>query len=254
MVHDAAARGYQASADVYEQARPGYSDEAVAHLVDGLRLARGDTVVDVGAGTGKLTRALVARGAVAVAVEPVEAMRRIFASVLPGVPMLGGTAEALPLRRAGVGAVVIGQAFHWFDAPAALAEIHRVLRPGGRLGMVWNVRDETVGWVAALTRLIDSHVGTGPTFRSGAWQRAFDGSSRFGPLQAATFPTEQRVDVDGVLARVASISYIAALPEGDRRRVANQVRVLLADHPDTAGRDEFVILHHTDVFWCERRG
>ncbi len=253
MIHKAAARGYQASADTYEQARPGYSPEAVAHLVAGLGLAPGDTVVDLGAGTGKLTRALVAVGAATIAVEPVEAMRRIFASVLPGVPMVGGTAEQLPLRRAGVAAVAIGQAFHWFDAPTALAEIHRVLRPGGRLGMVWNVRDESVGWVAALTRLIDSHVGAGPTFRSGAWQRAFDSTSLFGPLQAATFPTTQHVDLDGVLARVASISYIAALPEGDRRRVADQVRVLLADHPETAGRVEFVIQHHTDVFWCERR-
>lgn len=254
MVHEAAAQGYQASADTYERARPGYSESAVTHLIDGLRLSPGDTVVDVGAGTGKLTRALLDLGVRAVAVEPVEAMRRIFASVLPEVPVVGAIAEALPVRRGSVAAVAVGQAFHWFNAAAALAEIHRVLRPGGRLGLVWNVRDESVDWVAALTRLIDSHVGTGPTFRSGAWQRAFDGVSLFGPLQAATFPNQQRVDLEGVLARVASISYIAALPEAERRRVADQVRVLLAGHPDTAGRDEFVILHHTDVFWCERRG
>lgn len=254
MVHEAAARGYQASADTYERARPGYSEAAVAYLVDGLRLLPGDTVVDLGAGTGKLTRALLDHGAQAVAVEPVEAMRRIFASVLPGVPMVGATAEALPLRGGSIAAVAVGQAFHWFNASVALAAIHRILHPGGRLGLVWNVRDESVGWVAALTRLIDSHVGTGPTFRSGAWQRAFDSTPLFGPLHAATFPHEQRVDVDGVLARVASISYIAALPEAGRRKVADQVRVLLADHPDTAGRAEFVILHHTDVFWCERRG
>ncbi|MGH9004837.1 MAG: class I SAM-dependent methyltransferase, partial [Acidimicrobiia bacterium] len=204
--------------------------------------------------TGKLTRMILDHGAEVVAVEPVAAMRGIFASVLPGVPVLGAAAESLPLRRGSVAAVVVGQAFHWFDASAALAEVHRVLRPGGRLGLVWNVRDESVEWVAALTRLIDSHVGAGPTFRSGAWQRAFNGTSLFGPLQAVSFPNDQRVDVDGVLARVASISYIAALPEAERRRVADQVRVLLADHPGTAGRDEFVIAHHTDVFWCERRG
>jgi SAM-dependent methyltransferase len=253
VIHRAAAQGYQASADTYEQARPGYSEAAVAHLVDGLHFSPGGTVVDLGAGTGKLTRALVGRGGHTLAVEPVEAMRRIFASLLPEVPVLGATAEALPLRRGSVAAVAVGQAFHWFDASAALAEIHRVLRPGGRMGLVWNVRDESVDWVAALTRLIDSHVGAGPTFRSGAWHRAFDHTSLFGPLHAATFPNEQRVDVNGVLARVASISYIAALPEAERRRVGDQVRVLLAGHPDTAGQDEFVILHHTDVFWCERR-
>jgi SAM-dependent methyltransferase len=254
VIHEAAAQGYQAAADIYEQARPGYPEEAVAHLVDGLRLSPGDTVVDLGAGTGKLTRALLDHGVDTLAVEPVEAMRGIFASVLPGVPMVGAIAEALPLRAGGVAAVAIGQAFHWFDASAALTEFHRVLRPGGRLGLVWNVRDESVGWVAALTRLVDSHVGTGPSFRSGAWQRAFDSTTLFGPLQAATFPHEQRVDLEGVLARVASISYIAALPEAERRRVAGQVRVLLAGHPDTAGRDEFAILHHTEVFWFERRG
>ncbi len=254
VIHEAAARGYQASAETYERARPGYSEAAVAYLVEGLNLSPGDTVVDLGAGTGKLTRSLLDHGVQAVAVEPVEAMRRIFASVLPGVPVVGATAETLPLRSGSVAAVAVGQAFHWFDASIAPAAIHRTLRPGGRLGLVWNVRDESVGWVAALTRLIDSHVGTGPTFRSGAWQRAFDGTSLFGPLHGATFPHEQRVDVDGVLARVASISYIAALPEAGRRKVSDQVRVLLADHPDTAGRGEFVILHHTEVFWCERRG
>jgi SAM-dependent methyltransferase len=253
VIHQAAAQGYQASADIYERARPGYSEAAVAHLVEGLHLPPGGTLVDLGAGTGKLTRALLGRGGHVVAVEPVEAMRRIFVSVLAGVPVIGATAEALPLRRGSVAGVAVGQAFHWFNASAALAEMHRVLRPGGRLGLVWNVRDESVGWVAALTRLVDSHVGAGPTFRSGAWHRAFDSTSLFGPLHAATFPNEQRVDVEGVLARVASISYIAALPEAERRRVADQVRILLAGHPDTAGRDEFVILHHTDVFWCERR-
>ena len=253
MIHQAAATGFQASAETYERARPGYSEAAVAQLAAGLHLSSGDRVVDVGAGTGKLTRALCEHGLSVLAVEPVEAMRGIFASVLPGVPLMAATAERLPLRRASVAAVAVGQAFHWFNASAALAETHRVLRPGGRLGMVWNVRDESVEWVAALTRLIDSHVGTGPTFRSGAWQRAFNDTPLFGPLQRATFPNEQRVDVEGVLARVASISYIAALPEADRRRVADQVRVLLAGHPDTAGRDQLVIRHHTDVFWCDRR-
>lgn len=253
MVHEAAARGYGAAAQIYEQARPGYSTEAVAHLGEGLGLRAGMPLAELGAGTGKLTRELIGFGAALVAVEPVPAMRDIFAALLPRVQLVAARAEDLPLRSACVEAVVVGQAFHWFDAPAALAEIHRVLRPGGRLGMVWNVRDESVQWVAALTRLIDSHVGSGPTFRSGAWQRSFDSTDLFGPLHEATFPHEQPVDVDGVLARVASISYIAALPESERRRVADQVRVLLAGHPETAGRDSFVIRHHTDVFWCERR-
>lgn len=251
-MHETAAQGYEAAAEIYEQARPGYSAEAVAHLVEALGLTAGMGLAELGAGTGKLTRQLLGFGAAIVAVEPVPAMRDVFAAVLPQVPMVAATAEELPLRSACVDAVVVGQAFHWFDARAALRETHRVLRPGGRLGMVWNVRDESVRWVGALTRLIDSHVGSGPTFRSRAWQRSFDSTDLFGPLHEATFPHEQEVDVDGLLARVASISYIAALPEAERRRVADQVRVLLVDHPDTAGRDRFMIRHHTDVFWSER--
>lgn len=251
-IHKAAAQGYQAAADTYERARPGYSAAAVAHLVLELGISKHSVLLELGAGTGKLTRELLPAKALIVAVEPVEAMRAIFAGILGDVPLVGATAEALPLASASVDAVVVGQAFHWFSAPAALREIHRVLRPGGRLGMLWNIRDESVGWVAALSRLVDSYVG-GPTFRSGAWRRAFLDSPLFGPLVSARFRNEQRVDRAGVLDRVASISYIAALPEAERRRVASQVQVLLADHPDTKGRQELVIVHHTDVFWCERK-
>lgn len=253
MVHEAAARGFEAAAEIYEAARPGYSADALARLREGLGLSAGMVVAELGAGTGKLTRELLAAGAAIVAVEPVAAMRDVFTALLPQVTMVAATAEDLPLRAASIDAVAVGQAFHWFDARSALVEIHRVLAPGGRLAMVWNVRDESTRWVAALSRLVDSHVGAGPTFRSGRWQRAFDTTDLFGPLHEATFPHEQRVDVDGVLARVASISYIAALPQADRRRVADQVRVLLAGHPETSGRETFVIRHHTDVFWCERR-
>jgi SAM-dependent methyltransferase len=253
-IHDAAARGYAVAADAYERARPGYSEEAVARLVAELGIGPESVVAELGAGTGKLTRPLLTTGARVVAVEPVDAMRRIFAGLLPGVPLLGATAEALPLARASVDAVAVGQAFHWFRAETALRETHRVLRPGGRLGLVWNLRDESVAWVAALTRLINAHVGAGPRYQSGAWRKAFETSSLFGPLSAAAFRTEQPTDVEGVVERVASISYIAALPEVERQRVARQVRVLLADHPDTRGRRELVIVHRTDVFWCDRLG
>src|ERR687891_580880 len=191
-VHESAARGFARASEDYERGRPTYPPEALALLTRVLGLEPGRTVLDLAAGTGKLTRALAPTGVRLVAVEPVAAMRAKLAESLPAARVLAGTAERVPLADGSVDAVAVGQAFHWFDGDAALAEIHRVLRPGGRLGLVWNVRDEAVGWLAALTRLVDSHVGTGPTFRSGAWQRAFDSSSLFGPLQAARFPTEQR--------------------------------------------------------------
>lgn len=253
-IHEAAARGYEAAADVYERARPGYSEEAVARLVAELVISGSSVVLELGAGTGKLTRPLLRSGGRVVALEPVGAMRRAFAGVLPGVPLLGAVAEALPLAGASVDAVAVGQAFHWFRPEEALREIHRVLRPGGRLGLVWKVRDDSVAWVAALTRLIDAHIGPGPRYQSGAWREAFNESRLFGSPSAATFRTEQQIDVEGVVERVASISYIAALPDAERGQVAQQVRVLLADHPDTRNRQNIVIAHRTDVFWCDRLG
>lgn len=253
-IHDAAAEGYGSAAEAYERARPGYSAGAVGRLVRELWISPGSTVVELGAGTGKLTRELAYTRARIVAVEPVDAMRRMFRSILPRVPVVGALAEALPVASGRVDAVAVGQAFHWFRAEAALEEIHRVLRPGGRLGLVWNIRDDSVEWVGALSRLIDSHVGSEPRYRSGAWRESFSSSPRFSPLRMATYQTEQRIGVEGVVDRVASISYIAALPEEQRRLVAAEVRDLLAAHPDTRGQDELVILHRTDVFWCDRLG
>jgi SAM-dependent methyltransferase len=253
-IHDAAARGFQAAADLYERARPGYEDAAVARLAAELRLSPAGLLLELGAGTGKLTRPLGARGARIVALEPVAAMRSVFVSVLPGVPVVGAVAEALPFISGRFDAVVAGQAFHWFDPDLSLREIHRVLRPRGRLGLIWNVRDESVPWLAALSRLIDAYVGEGPSQRTVVWKSAFVDSPWFGPLRKATYRTDQHTDPEGVVDRVASISYVAALPEPEREEVAAQVRLLLADHPDTRGQDQVTISHRTDVYWADRLG
>src|SRR5919199_3412706 len=162
-IHEAAAQGFGAAADLYERARPGYDDAAVARLAAELRLSPAALLLELGAGTGKLTRQLQDTGAGIVAVEPVAAMRSVFVSLLPGVPVVGAAAEALPLVDGRFHAVVAGQAFHWFHPDLSLREMHRVLRPRGRLGLIWNVRDESVAWVAALSRLLDAYVGDVPS-------------------------------------------------------------------------------------------
>ncbi|HYT29443.1 MAG TPA: methyltransferase domain-containing protein [Actinomycetota bacterium] len=252
MKRGVAAKGFQAGAEAYERGRPGYPADAVDALIDVLGVGPGVTVVDLAAGTGKLTRLLAPSGAAVIAIEPVEAMRRTLAAMLPRVPVVAGTAESMPLRDGSAGAVVAAQAFHWFDGEAALAEIHRVLAPGGRLGLVWNVRDETVDWVARLTALIDPYQGDAPRFRTGAWRTAFEGTALFGPLQERSFSYEQPTTPTEIEERFASISFVAALPSAKHAAVRRAVRDLLATHLDTRGRDHLRMPHRTVAFWCER--
>ena len=134
VIHESAAKGFAAGADAYERGRPSYSPEAIAHIVRELRIGPGKTVLDLAAGTGKLTRQLVPSGAELVAVEPIPEMRAKLAAAVPQAEIRDGTAEAIPAENHSIDAVVVGQAFHWFDGIRALSEIRRVLRPDGGLG------------------------------------------------------------------------------------------------------------------------
>jgi SAM-dependent methyltransferase len=251
-VHESAARGFARAPEDYERGRPTYPPEALALLARVLGLGPGRTLLDLAAGTGKLTRALAPTGARLVAVEPVAAMRAKLAESLPEARVLAGTAEGLPLADGSVDAVAVAQAFHWFDGDQALAEIHRVLRPGGRLGLVWNLRDEAVPWVAALTAIIEPHRGATPGYRAGSWRPAFERTALFTPLEQAQFGLEHELTPDGVVARVASVSFVAALPDAVRDEVLERVRELLAGDPDTRGRATVVLPYRTDVYWCQR--
>jgi SAM-dependent methyltransferase len=248
-LHPLAARGFSRDPAAYERGRPGYPEGALDRLVEALRLGPSSRLLDLGAGTGKLTRMLVARGLRPVAVEPVEAMRR----ALSGVRVLAGVAEALPVREGSLDAVVCAQAFHWFDAPRAAAEIRRALRPGGGVALLWNVRDEGTPWVADLGRLLDRLAGDAPRVRDGAWRAAFGEGSGFTPLAHEAFVHSQSLDVEGMVDRVASVSYVAALPDREREAVIAEVRELLATHPGTRGRTTFDHPYRTDLFLGARR-
>jgi ubiquinone/menaquinone biosynthesis C-methylase UbiE len=252
-IHRTARVGFQVAAEQYERGRPEYPDEAVRALVEHLRIGRGTVVLDLAAGTGKLTRQLAPAGPRLVAVEPVEAMRATLAWTVPGVLAIAGRAEAIPLADGSVDAAVVAQAFHWFEPDAALAELHRVLRPEGRLGLVWNVRDETVSLMAEFTRIIESHRGDTPTHETGAWRDAFARSALFTSLEKRSVRHEQRLDREGVVDRALSISFIAMLPDQERGRVTDEIRALLDRDPATRGMQEVVVPYRTDVYWCERR-
>jgi len=253
-VHRTAAVGFAKAADAYERARPGYPDAAVEWLVGRLN-AGPDLVVDLAAGTGKMTRALVARGLNVVAIEPVEGMRAKLVAALPDVRAIDGTAETMPFEDHSVAAVVVAQAFHWFKHDDALREIHRVLRARGRLGIVWNVRDERVDWVARITDIILPYEGEGgvkiPRFRHGTWKRVLDESPLFTPVADETMGFAETMTVERLVDRVESTSFIAALPQDERLKVDAQVRALAAEHPDLKGRETFEFPYVTEVYVYE---
>ncbi len=229
MVHEAAAIGFgtATTAEAYERGRPSYHPEAVAWLVEGLGIGPGRRVVDLAAGTGKLTRLLLPTGADLLAVEPVAAMRERLSEQLPDVDVWPGTAEKLPVPPAAVDAIVVGQAFHWFDGPAALAEIRRALRPGGGLGLIWNVRDLTSPLQAAVEDLTEPHRGATPSQRSGRWRDAFDTAGIALEQHAVTYA--QTVDAEALADRVGSTSFIAALPDPVRLPLLDRVRTLVPE-------------------------
>ena len=246
-------RGFEAAAGLYDRARPEYPPEAVDLLARLLPLRAGRTLLDLGAGTGKLSRLAAARGVKVVALEPAAAMIRQAGG--PGILAVRGVAEALPVRRHSVDAVCAASAFHWFDGRAALAEAHRAMRHGGRLALLWNHRDDAIPWVAALSGIVNRHEGEWPRYRRGEWHAAFDAArDMFRPLEEAHFPHAHLLPTGGVVDRIASVSFIAAMPDAERAPVLDEVRALLASHPDTAGRDEVVLAYRTDVFVWERVG
>lgn len=229
MVGDAASRGYERGAGVYRSARPSYHPEVIDEIVG---RSVGRMVVELGAGTGILTGELIARGVEVVAVEPVEAMRQLLIEDVDDVDARDGTAEAIPVATNAAGIVLAAQAFHWFDAAPALDEIARVLQPGGELLTVWNVKDESVAWVAEYVRIVDRDAGDTPRYRTMNWRRAIESDTRFVLDTERSVPNPQPVDADRVVSRAMSTSFIAALSNEKQDLVADQIRQTVADLGD----------------------
>jgi ubiquinone/menaquinone biosynthesis C-methylase UbiE len=229
-----ARRAFGLAAEAYRRSRPTYPAAAIDWIADSLDLGPGRTVLEVGAGTGRFTELLVPTGVTIVAVEPVAEMRSALESALPGIRVIDASAESLPLPDASVDAIVAAQAFHWFDTGPALGEFHRVLRPSGRLAVVWNARDTDVDWVRELEGIIDAYASAAPQF--GDAREQLDESPLFNCLTSAEFRHTQTLDPATLLTQVASISYIAALDENARQVALDRVRTLVGSHPQLAGR------------------
>lgn len=239
------ARSFDASAESYERARPGYPAEAVDWLVP-----HPSRVLDLGAGTGKLTRQLVAAGHTVIAVEPLPGMRSQLASLVPTAEALPGSAEDIPLPDGDVDAVVVGQAWHWFDHAIAAAEIGRVLRPGGVLGLLWNFADERVDWVRQLWAMMHAASGEGP-FEG---MRGEDKPPPLGPgfetPEMQLFSHEHWIDEPTLLDLVQSRSYVIQLTEERRAQLLADIRELVrANLP----ADSFALPYRTRVWRAIRR-
>jgi SAM-dependent methyltransferase len=239
------ARSFERTAEAYERGRPGYAEAAL----DALDLPADAVVLDLAAGTGKLTRQLVARFARVIAVEPLDGMRAILERVVPEAEALKGSADAILLEDSSVDAVFVGEAFHWFANDDVLNEIARVLRPGGALAILFN---QSAGdfepplpkafWDAYHSRAIEKPPEQ--TVSTGLWRTPFPGP--FEPLTEASYPNPVELDRDGVLAQAASWSMVAALPEPERTRLLAQLAELV---PDERYRHPL----RTDLSWTRLR-
>jgi SAM-dependent methyltransferase len=253
-VHEVAEQGFGREAATYERVRPSYPADAVAWLAGNLGIGHGRRVLDVAAGTGKLTRLLRPFGATLLAAEPVDGMRRSFVTAVPGVPVVAAVAESLPVASESVDAITVAQAFHWFDADRAFEEFHRVLCPGGGVGVIWNARDRSSDWVNEVWSIMDRVEKRAPWRDHEHWRDSALGARLgFGPNHNATFRQEQTIAPQGVVERIASVSHVAVLRPEERDRVLDEVRTVLTSHPDTRGRGELRIPYRVDAYWCERQ-
>jgi SAM-dependent methyltransferase len=208
---------------VNERARPSYPQEAIDWIAAKLGLGSASTVLDLGAGTGKLTRALVEKGAHVIAVEPGDAMRGELERVLPDVEALRGAAEDIPLPDESVDCIAVGQAFHWFRHDEAIPELHRVLRPRGGVALVWYSRDPDNPLYDEIGDLIAPFVPP-DRLAEDEWPKPLGESELFGPLEERRFSFVQELDTDTVAKRIASVSFVAAAPAEARRELDAAIR------------------------------
>ena len=229
----------------YERARPGYPEEAVEWITGG----HPRIILDVAAGTGKLTAQLAHLGNFVVGLEPSLDMLNRLRAAHPRIPATAGRAEALPFAEESFDLITVAQAFHWFDQPVAIAEFARVLRPRGHLAILWNFRDDSVDWVAELSKLIGSE---GAEKEQELSYDPFPSSSLFGPSINRTFRLEQPLDRALLIRLVRTRSYVATLSSDEQGVLLGKVGRLCDEHPSLSSHSQFLMPYRTEVFLSER--
>jgi SAM-dependent methyltransferase len=240
------ALSFGAAAAEYDRFRPRYPEPALRWALDGLPAPA--QVVDLGAGTGILSRGVLALGHHVVPVEPDPGMRAHLAAATPGTTALAGNAESVPLPDGSADAVLVGQAYHWFDRERAHAEIARVLRPGGTFAPIWNTRDERVAWVAELGRI--AHVSD---TAGNVVEKYGDFGPAFEPVKVGEFAHTTTLGPDELIGMVHTRSYWLTAPPEEQERIDGELRDLFATHPDLAGRETVELPYRTFVLSSRRR-
>ena len=251
-MNQTAQKGFSHAADVYEQARPSYPTEVVDFIKSFLNETP-DIVVDLGAGTGKLTRLLEPLNArELIAIEPVAEMREKLKNIPIVTKILDATAEQLPLDDHTVDMIICAQSFHWFATHSALAEFHRVLKPNGRLVLIWNSDDQTdKQWRIEIETYIQSFKPPGTNrYKAMEWKTVFDDQKYFSSLEVKQFKNFQKITRDLGIKRVLSTSFIGALPPEEQAKVIEHIRQILDNAEEIRGINEFDIEHITNIYWC----
>jgi SAM-dependent methyltransferase len=248
-MHPEAVAGFARGAAAYERGRPAYPAAAVGWLASRLGLGPGKLVVDLGAGTGKLTRQLVPYGARVIALEPIREMATEMERAVAGVEVLAETAAGTSLASGSVDAATAGQSFHWFADQVSLLEIHRILRPGGRLGLVWNRRDLRSQLWRGVSELIDPLRKGSPDQSTGEWRRHLRSSRLFGPLESRAFSHEQLASPEQLVDRVLSLSFVASSEQPVQERLRDQVLELAAEYQSRPGQS-IALPYQSEVFAC----
>ncbi|HVC39501.1 MAG TPA: methyltransferase domain-containing protein [Candidatus Dormibacteraeota bacterium] len=248
-IHPEASLGFARAAGAYERGRPDYPPVAVGWLASRLGLGPGRLVVDLGAGTGKLTRQLVPFGARVIALEPVPEMAAELARAVAGAEVLAASASATTLASGSVDAATAGQSFHWFADQPSLREIHRILRPGGRLGLVWNRRDARSQLWREVAELTAPLRRGAPDHSSGEWRRELGQSGLFLPLESRAFAHQQAATPDQLVDRILSLSYVAAAGAEVQARLQGQLLSLAEEYRTGAGQT-IALPYECEVFAC----
>lgn len=253
MVNGAAGGIPVAQAAAYARGRPEYPAILEDWLRRDLGLGKSTIAIDLGSGTGKFLPRLLAVGAEVIAIEPSLTMRSQLKALFPDVAAWEGRAQAMPLADGSADAVICAQCFHWFANEAALQEIRRVLKPGGRLGLVWNIRDATTPCVARLIEIMAPYDPGTPAYESQEWRKVFPAEG-FSELQEHAFANPHAGAAETVIIdRVLSVGSIATLPRTEREQVIARVQQVIDKTPDLAGKSEVTFPNTTFAYDCRLR-